>query len=318
MITNHCAALPVATNILPTWDVRQLPPGPAGTGESVTIVLDNGYRVEISEGCSQIRIVNSHTDESTTIWGDQHAGRPGGSAGHGSGVACFVLADNTRITISAASAAGNTEARASSLVMTRGEASMIIDGMAAADMGALRVHQGRQGHALERLLSDGRANFFENANGIGWQADRCTDGRVLLPAPVPIAHDQGYPKAPTLCQQLSALYHGCEPPRVPARPIEPPACPPSAHAGKHGYGFHHGKHGNALHAGKHGCGVHHGKHGYTVHHGKHGYPVQHGKHGYTVHHGKHGYPAHHGKHGGGVHHGKHGRALHQGKHRGRC
>lgn len=292
MITNHCAALPVATNILPTWDVRQLPTGPVGAGESATIALDNGYRVEISEGCSQIRIVNGNTDESTTIWGDPQAGWHGrGTDDRGSGIACFVLADNTRITISAASATADADARASSLVITRGEASMIVDGMAAGDLGALRVHQGRQGQALERLLSDGRTNFFENANGIGWQAGRSQDGQALIPALVPIARHQGSPKAPTLGQQLTAMYHGCEPPRAPARPTEPTTCSPSAHAGKHGHGLHHGKHG---------YGVHHGKHGGSVHHGKHGHPV------------------HHGKHGGDIHHGKHGHAVHHGKHRGRC
>ena len=309
MITNHCAAMPVATNVLPSWDVRQLPTGPAGTRDGITIVLDHGYRLDISEGSAQIQIVNSNTDESTVIWGDPRGGWHGSRNGQGTDSTCFVLADNTRITISAASTADGAERRASSLVITRGEASMIVDGLASGGAGDLRIHQGRQGHALERLLSDGRTNVFENANGIGWQTGRCADAQALPTSANALRQQPFDVRAPTLGQQLAAMYHGCEPPRPPAYPADAAAAPPAAHVGKHGHGVHHGKHGYGIHHGKHGCGVFHGKHGYAAHHGKHGYGIHHGKHGHAVYHGKHGGPDHHGKHGHVVHHGKH---------RGRC
>jgi hypothetical protein len=319
MITSHCLAPPTPTNCAPTWDLRQITTGVPGAAGTATIALDNGYRLEICESNSQIRIINGTCDETTTVWGDSAVdwhGEPG-SEGRFSGAMTFVLADSTKITLSTSRAHPGAEQQVDNIVVTRGEQSMIVDGLAAASLGDLRVHQGLQGYALDRLVSDGRVRVYENINGIGWVTSR--DGHVAatsadLARPAPCAPE---PKRPMLCQQLATMYHGCQPPRPPSRPTESPGCLPIVHAGKHG-GVHHGKHGQCVPHGKHGYGVHHGKHGYdVVHQGKHGGHVHHGKHGHAPQHDAHCHGIHHGKHGLGIHEGKHGRydnAMHRGKH----
>jgi hypothetical protein len=297
VISTQYLVQPLPASVLPKWDLSV----PAGGGESdrasPIIQLDNGYRLEVDAARAEIRIVNSGSGETTTIYDGSGEGK-----GRGPGGGTFILADGTRITVGAPSSDECGTGLPGSLAVTRGERSMIVDGLAQAGPGELRVHRGMNGQALDRLLAGTGPVAHENANGIGW-----TVARGACPPAArecePVSNQP--PRRPDLSSRLDHMYFGDLRSHRSHADCATPTTPAAGH-GKHGYGGGHGKHGYGVGHGKHGYGVGHGKHGYGVGHGKHGYGVGHGKHGYGVGHGKHGGAIDYGKHGYGVGHGKHG------------
>jgi hypothetical protein len=200
-----------AASCLPSWQITAVNTGNATTAGTASVQLDNGFRLDIDEARSQIRIVNTNNHETTTIWGDPHVDWNGaaGEEGRFFGNTTFVLADDTKITINTVPAnASRTAWLAENVVVTKGNQSLIIDGIAETTRGDLRLYQGLNGHALDRLVSDGRLTVHENAHGIGWTTEQGGNrlvtqadfDRTRVGAHEPNAHD--------LCRQLATLYHG--------------------------------------------------------------------------------------------------------------
>jgi hypothetical protein len=236
---------------LPTWQITALNSGSSSTAGTASIRLDNGFRLDIDESRSQIRIVNTNNGETTTIWGDPHVDWNGaaGEEGRFFGNMSFVLADDTKITINTVPANASRSAwLAENVVVTKGDQSLIIDGIAQTTRGDLRVWQGMNGQALDRLVGDGRLTVHENAHGVGWTTEQGGNrlvsqadfDRTRVGAGEPNGHDLG--------RQLQALFHGgtgtaaatCAPatvkPGCPPTTIQPncppttvaPTCPPKA------------------------------------------------------------------------------------------
>jgi hypothetical protein len=215
----NCPPVVPPTNCGPTWEVTALNSA-AGTA---SIKLDNGYRLEINEHSSQIKIINTNCNETTTIWGDPHVdwnGQPG-DEGRFFGNTSFVLADGTKITVNTVPwNAAKTEWLAENVVVTKGNQSLVIDGIAQIGKGDVRVYQGLNGQALDKFVDDGKLTVFENANGIGWVtakggnqiATQADFNKTIVKAGEANTHD--------LCKQLETLYK-CAPPVV-----KPPVCPP--------------------------------------------------------------------------------------------
>jgi hypothetical protein len=225
---------------LPSWQITVLDSGSASTPGTASIQLDNGFRLDINEARSEIRIVNTNNHETTTIWGDPHVdwnGKPG-AEGRFFGNMSFVLADDTKITINTipASPGSRSEWLAENVVVTKGNQSLIIDGLAQTTKGDLRVYQGSNGRELDRLVGDGRLTVYENAHGIGWTTEQGGNklvtqadfDRTRVSANQSNAHD--------LTRQLQTLYHGNPIAQPPAKQPHPgclpvtvqPVCPPKA------------------------------------------------------------------------------------------
>jgi hypothetical protein len=226
----NCPPVVPPTNCGPTWEVSALNAA-AGTA---SIKLDNGYRLEINEHSSQIKIINTNCNETTTIWGDPHVDWNGvaGDEGRFFGNTSFVLADGTKITVNTVPwNAAKTEWLAENVVITKGNQSMVIDGIAQNAKGDVKVYQGLNGQALDKFVDDGKLTVYENTNGIGWvtakggnQLATQTDfNKTIVKAGEANTHD--------LCKQLETLYHCGPKPRPPVCPYEPPVvhppvCPP--------------------------------------------------------------------------------------------
>lgn len=225
-----------APGCLPTWQITALNTGNTTTAGTASVRLDNGYRLDFDEARSQIRIVNTNNHETTTIWGDPHVDWNGvaGEEGRFFGNTTFVLADDTKITINTVPAnAGRTAWLAENVVVTKGNQSLIVDGLAQTTRGDLRIHQGLNGRELDRLVGDGKLTVHENAHGIGWTTEQGGNrlitqadfDRTRVGPQEPNAHD--------LARQLATLYHGnpgAHPP-VTTHPVCPPVtiqpvCPP--------------------------------------------------------------------------------------------
>jgi len=202
----NCPPVVPPTNCGPTWEVSALNAA-AGTA---SIKLDNGYRLEINEHSSQIKIINTNCNETTTIWGDPHVDWNGvaGDEGRFFGNTSFVLADGTKITVNTVPwNAAKTEWLAENVVITKGNQSMVIDGIAQNAKGDVKVYQGLNGQALDKFVDDGKLTVYENTNGIGWvtakggnQLATQTDfNKTIVKAGEANTHD--------LCKQLETLYH---------------------------------------------------------------------------------------------------------------
>jgi len=139
------------------------------------------------------------------------------------------LADGTKITVNTVPwNAAKTEWLAENVVITKGNQSLVIDGIAQNAKGDVKVYQGLNGQALDNFVADGKLTVYENTNGIGWVTARGgnqlatqTDfNKTIVAAGEANTHD--------LCKQLETLYK-CPPPvvRPPVCPPTPPHCPPA-------------------------------------------------------------------------------------------
>jgi hypothetical protein len=145
-------------------------------------------------------------------------GQPG-DEGRFFGNTSFVLADGTKITVNTVPwNAAKTEWLAENVVITKGNQSLVIDGIAQNAKGDVKVYQGLNGQALDNFVADGKLTVYENTNGIGWVTARGgnqlatqTDfNKTIVAAGEANTHD--------LCKQLETLYK-CPP--------TPPHCPPA-------------------------------------------------------------------------------------------
>ena len=202
-----CPTTPI--NCTPTWKVTTLNVGNATTFGTATVLLDNGYRLEMSEGGSQIKIINSCANETTTIWGDPHVDWNGvaGDEGRFFGTATFVLSDGTKITVNTVPYNNGNEWLANNVVVTKGDQSLIIDGLAQTTKGDFKVYQGLNGKQLDALVGDGKLTVFENSNGIGWVTSQggCVMATQTDFNKTKVCADDV--KAPDLCKQLETMYH---------------------------------------------------------------------------------------------------------------
>jgi hypothetical protein len=224
----NCACPPPPpVNCAPTWHINSVDTA-KGTA---SINLDNGYKLEINEHSSQIKIINTNCNETTTIWGDPHVdwnGKPG-DEGRFFGNSTFQLADGTKITVNTVPwNAAKTEWLAENVVVTKGNQSLVIDGIAQKDKGDLKVYQGLNGAALDKLVGDGKLTVFENTNGIGWVtskggnkiATQADFNKTIVKPGEANTHD--------LNKQLATLFNCGPKPKPPVCPpvIKPPVCPP--------------------------------------------------------------------------------------------
>ena len=93
--------------------------------------------------------------------------------------------------------------------------------------GDLKVYQGLNGAALDKLVGDGKLTVFENTNGIGWVtskggnqiATQADFNKTIVKPGEANTHD--------LCKQLDTLFKCAPAPKPPCPPIvKPPVCPP--------------------------------------------------------------------------------------------
>ena len=138
---------------------------------TATIKLDGPYELKLDERSSEIKIVNTKTHEETRIWGDPHVdyNKDGKNDFDFWGTTSFKLEDGTKITINTEPWKGNANMFvANNIVVTKGEQSLVIDGLSQNKLGDLKIHQGLNGRQLDRLVPDGALTLRENPHGAGW------------------------------------------------------------------------------------------------------------------------------------------------------
>jgi hypothetical protein len=202
-------AASVATACLPKlcdklWQIFNKGDGTA------TIKLDGPYELRLNEKNSEIKIVNTKTHEETKIHGDPHVdyNKDGKTDFDFWGTTTFKLEDGTKITINTEPWKGNANMFvANNIVVTKGEQSLVIDGLSQNKFGDLKIHQGLNGRQLDRMTPDGKLTLRENPNGVGWLNEK---GQM-------VSQDDGnrtkidphkpQPPKPDFCKQLETMFH---------------------------------------------------------------------------------------------------------------
>ena len=166
---------PVAGSLINDWSVSAIVNGVA------TIKLDNGYKLELDEKSSRITIVDD-CGRRTSIWGDPHVDENAGAGGSNSdwnflGTTTFKLLDGTKITIDTKNwDAAGTAKISDSVVVTKGDKSLVISGLAQAStpggtkLNDLKITKGMSGCELDAKVWDGGLTVHEGVNG-KWLAD---------------------------------------------------------------------------------------------------------------------------------------------------
>ena len=146
-----------------TWSATQ-----NGAGQA-HIDLGN-YTIDINEHNSEFTLTNKATGERSRIWGDPHFDTNGDGSTDVDfwGTMTLNLEDGTRITINTTPFAANpAETLSSQLLITRGDQSLVVDGLDQNQIGDLRITQGQNGQLLDSLYGNG-LDVYENPNGEGW------------------------------------------------------------------------------------------------------------------------------------------------------
>ncbi|MEO7466020.1 MAG: DUF1521 domain-containing protein, partial [Sphingobium limneticum] len=139
------------------------------------IDLGDGYRLELDERNSEIRLYNDNTGETTRIWGDPHVDIDGKHSFDFWGKTTFQLENGTKITIDTEQYAANpNEYVASQLTITKGDQAIVVDGISQNDIGDLSITQSNDGYALDAAKGDGFV-LQENATGAGWRSELTGD-----------------------------------------------------------------------------------------------------------------------------------------------
>jgi hypothetical protein len=162
-----CGCAPALPTIVPPgWQLPEpaaqwtATTGPNGRG---SIDLGDGYRLELNEHNSEIKVFNSNTGEETRIWGDPHVEQNGRHAFDFWGTTTFTLENGTKITINTEMWNGNPNAYvASQLVITNGNNAITVDGISQNQIGDLSITMGQNGRALDAAHRDGYT-LHENA-----------------------------------------------------------------------------------------------------------------------------------------------------------
>lgn len=147
-------------------------------GDKTTVELDCGYKLQFDEKHSEMYIIKP-CGEKTRIWGDPHVDvkADGKNDFDFYGTTSFQLKDGTKITI-------NTEpwkhnpgmTLANNVVVTKGEKSLIVDGLSQNCIGDFRIEKGLNGCELDKKVWDGKLTIHENPCGPGWVDE--TGGKV--------------------------------------------------------------------------------------------------------------------------------------------
>lgn len=207
-MTFPAIAAQAAASILPKlcdhlWQIFNKGDGTA------TIKLDGPYELRLNEKNSEIKIINTKTNEETRIWGDPHVdyNKDGKNDFDFWGTTTFKLENGTKITINTEPWKGNKNMYvANNIVVTKGQQSLVIDGLSQNKHGDLKIHQGLNGHKLDALVADGKLTLRENPNGVGWLNEK---GQMVT------QHDGNRtkidphkpPTAPDFCKQLETMFH---------------------------------------------------------------------------------------------------------------
>ena len=177
---------------------------------TATIKLDGPYELRLNEKSSEIKIVNTKTCEETRIWGDPHVdyNKDGKNDFDFWGTTTFKLEDGTKITINTEPWKGNKNMYvANNVVVTKGDQSLVIDGLSQNKHGDLKIHQGLNGRQLDRLVPDGNLTLRENPHGVGWLNEKgqmvtqCDGNRTKVDPHKP------QPPKPDFCKQLETMFH---------------------------------------------------------------------------------------------------------------
>ena len=176
---------------------------------TATIKLDGPYELKLNENGSEIRIVNTKTCEETHIWGDPHVdyNKDGKNDFDFWGTTTFKLEDGTKITINTEPWKGNANMFvANNIVVTKGDQSLVIDGLSQNKLGDLKIHQGLNGRQLDRLVPDGALTLRENPNGAGWLNEK---GQMVSQADGDRTKVDPHkpPTAPDFRAQLETMFH---------------------------------------------------------------------------------------------------------------
>ena len=139
-----------------------------GSGQA-QIDLGN-YTIDINEHNSEFTLTNKATGEKSRIWGDPHFDTNGDGTTDVDfwGTMTLNLEDGTSITINTTPFDANPSMTLSSqLVITKGDQSMVVNGLDQNQIGDLSITQGQDGKLLDALYGNG-LNVYENPNGEGW------------------------------------------------------------------------------------------------------------------------------------------------------
>jgi hypothetical protein len=128
------------------------------------------HTLELNEHNSELWLTNKETGERSRIWGDPHFDTDGDGQTDVDfwGTITLNLEGGTKITVNTVPWNGNTEMTLSSqLVITRGEQSIVVNGLDQNSVGDMSITQGQNGRSLDALYGDG-LDLYENPNGKGW------------------------------------------------------------------------------------------------------------------------------------------------------
>lgn len=188
-------------------------------GDKTRVKLDGGYSLEFNEKHSEIFIIKP-CGEKTRIWGDPHVDfkADGKNDFDFYGTTSFQLKDGTKITINTEPWKGNPGMTlANNVVVTKGEKSLIVDGLSQNKLGDFTIEKGLNGRALDRAVWDGKLTVHENPKG-GWMdetggvVDQNDGNRTKIVA--------GDPTQISYADQKKLIEKPCTP---------PPVCPPADH-----------------------------------------------------------------------------------------
>jgi Domain of Unknown Function (DUF1521) len=135
-----------------------------------TIDLGDGYKLELNEHDSQMKIINENTGEETNIWGDPHVdwNKDGKDDAMFWGTTSFELDNGTKITIGTEQWGGNKDAYvANNVTITHGSNAIVVDGLSQNEIGDMSITQSQNGYALDAKTDDG-FSVVENDAGEGW------------------------------------------------------------------------------------------------------------------------------------------------------
>lgn len=202
-IAAHAAAacLPKLCNSL--WQIFNKGDGTA------TIKLDGPYELRLNEKSSEIKIINTKTHEETRIWGDPHVdyNKDGKTDFDFWGTTTFKLGDGTKITVNTEPWKGNKNMYvANNIVVTKGNQSLVIDGLSQNKHGDLKIHQGLNGHKLDKLTPDGKLVLYENPKGVGWLTGGF-NGKMVTRADGELTKCATGKHVPDFCKQLETMFH---------------------------------------------------------------------------------------------------------------
>ncbi|MFM1990878.1 MAG: hypothetical protein RJA99_3835 [Pseudomonadota bacterium] len=139
-------------------------------GDKTRVKLDCGYTLEFNEKHSEIYIIKP-CGEKTRIWGDPHVdfGADGKNDFDFWGTTTFQLKDGTKITINTEPWKNNASMYlANNVVVTKGDKSLIVDGLSQNTIGDFKIQKGVNGRELDKAVNDGKLTVYENPHGPGW------------------------------------------------------------------------------------------------------------------------------------------------------